>query len=401
MALNTVSAALVPRASEDNSLAIAGIRLADVLVVFAIGAALLGGVPRGGYLVWGILTAWLAWTVLAALELGSDEFSLYRSLAEWQIAVYLVACWLVISALPHQQWSIWSLRTVRTQVVLVIIGAVWAAITGRAGADIATIACVVAMLALAVPRITSWERIAVMLAALVLVIISGQRAAILLSLLPILAATAFWLTKLSRAKLSAFLTTLLVGAAILAPLSLAVRLDRDLSRQVSEYIDRTFFREAKQLSIESRLVSWRVALSDLGESPVFGQGVGGTVIRYRDPGVDLSAVTNITHNTLLDFALRFGAPVGILITATLVVLVVSRIAESWKVNSYAMWICAWALGGLLAKGMVESVFFKPRLVPLLALLTAVLLIQNSRPAYTNGSPRSLAQRVREATPPAR
>lgn len=378
LALNTVSAALVPLAAEDDSLTFGGIRVADLFVIFAIAAALLKGIPRGGFFVWGIVATWTVWTMLAALKLGQSEFSLYRNLAEWQLPVYLVAAWLVVNSLPGDRWRTWSRRTVRTQIALIIVASGWTAINGRAGADIATISCVVAMLALAIPRITPKERTAVVLAAVFLVFVSAQRAAILLSLLPLIAAAAIWYVKLNREKASILLTTFLLSSAVLIPFLLAAILDPDVNQKMTQYLHSTFFREAKQLSLESRLVQWEIATSDLENSPILGQGVGGTTVSFRDPGVDHSAITNITHNSFLDFALRFGVPMGGLIIVMLLVLVASRMVAAWKYGYYSLWMCAWAVMGLLAKGMVESVFFKPRLVPLLAVLIAVLLLQRAR-----------------------
>lgn len=378
LALNTVSAAIVPLASEDNSLTIGEIRIADILVVVAIAFALPKGIPYGGMFVWGIVSIWAIWTMLAGLGIGPGDFSLYRCLAEWQVPVYLVATWLVLHSLLENRWSVWSRRTVRTQTALIAIASGWAAINGQAGADLATIGCTVAMLALATPRIEATERVLAILAALLLVTVAAQRAAILLSLVPLLVAVGIWTLKPNREKASNLLTTFFIVVSVLTPALLAIALDQGLYQRITQYVHHTFFREAKQLATESRLAQWHVALSDLQESPIFGQGIGGTVIRFRDPGIDRSAIQNITHNSLLDVTLRFGVPIGGLIIVMVAVLVAGRMVDAWKHGSFTLWICAWAVAGLLAKGMVESILFKPRLVPVLAVLVAILLFQRSR-----------------------
>ena len=388
-ALNTISAILVPRASQDDSLSLAGVRVADLLVVVAIVSALLSGVPRGGYLIWGTVSVWIGWTALAALGVTSEEFSLYRGLAEWQFAVYLVACWLVFNLLSISQQHAWSRKAVRAHVALLVLGCIWCAVQGSAGADFATIGCVIAMFTLAIREISTWERLAAIIPAVTVVAISGQRAAILLSLIPVFAAIGLWIFKLGTKRISQWLTGLVIVLLVSLPSALAVRLDASFRQDVADYISRTFFREAKQLSVESRYVQWSVAWADLSESPILGQGVGGTVLRYLDPGVDLAARTNITHNSALDFGLRFGSPIGFLLIASFVVLVATRVTWAWRSRDYGLWICAWALGALLAKGMVESVFFKPRLIPALAILVCVLLLWPNK----GGSRRQIDRRA--------
>lgn len=381
LVLNTASAGLVPLAAEDNSLTFGGIRLADVLVATAVLFAALKGVPGGGLIPFGAIGIWTAWTLLTVL--GSGAFSLYRLLSEWQMPVYLLASWLVISSLGTGRWHVWLKRAIRAQTSVVVAAAVWAMITQQAGADIATIGCVVAMMAVASSVVSPIERLLAVIAAVVLIGISAQRATFLLLLLLTIAG-AVWSLKWNREQASRLVTMSVVGASMLVPGLLALSLASGAYEKVPQYIEYAFFRQAKQLSVDSRLAQWRIALNDIQDSPLVGHGVGGTVVEFRDPGVDRSTLNNITHNIALDLLLRFGVPVGCLILVTLVLIVMGRMVAAWNYGSFALWMCAWSVVGLLAKGMVESIFFKPRLVPLLAVLIAVLIVHRHwAPAHSS------------------
>ncbi|MEW5811285.1 MAG: O-antigen ligase family protein [Actinomycetota bacterium] len=320
--------------------------------------------------------------MVAYVGWGATQLETLRAIAEWQFPVYLVATWSVLNSIPDEKLLLWARRTLRSQEILIVIAAVWSILHGRAGADIATIAFVIAMLAIAMPSITPTERALSFLAATTLIIYSGQRAAIVMALLPLLIGFGLWFFKLKRERTSAILTVGVVATAVAVPSLMGVMLDSDASEKLNAYVDHTFFRQAKQLSVESRFVQWQVAVSDILDRPFLEQGVGGTVVNYRDPGIGSSALSNVTHNTLLDLTLRFGVVIGLLLVIILIWLIVNRMVFAWRISSLALWICSWTVAGLLAKGMVESILFKPRLVPVLALLVGVLYFQRVYSAST-------------------
>ena len=126
----------------------------------------------------------------------------------------------------------------------------------------------------------------------------------------------------------------------------------------------------RQGSIQSRFNQWQVAGQEITEAPFLGHGLGAEIAYYEvaERGfVD----SDITHNVALDLLLRTGI-VGLALAASAVTVVWWRGVLTWRWHPdnrvAALAIAAVILSaGLLAKGMVESIFEKHRLALLLGI----------------------------------
>lgn len=127
----------------------------------------------------------------------------------------------------------------------------------------------------------------------------------------------------------------------------------------------------RQGSIDSRYNQWKVAQEKILEHPVLGEGLGVTAIHYS-VGQKSLVESDLTHNIVLDLLRRTGA-VGLLLAAASLLMLWAQAVGVWRRHLddqvAALAIGAVALtGGLLMKGMVESIFEKNRLAVLLGLL---------------------------------
>lgn len=124
----------------------------------------------------------------------------------------------------------------------------------------------------------------------------------------------------------------------------------------------------RQGSIESRYNQWSVVWDEIKREPLLGEGLGGTFVHYEE-GKKEFVEGDIAHNIGLDLLRRTGF-VGLLLGAAGVLIVCGDALRVWhrhpdnRIASLAA--AAFALtAGLVAKGMVESIFEKYRVAVLL------------------------------------
>ncbi len=147
----------------------------------------------------------------------------------------------------------------------------------------------------------------------------------------------------------------------------------------------TFTAVGKQESAQARVVLWAEAEKFIAEKPVLGWGQGQWVVIPASRTTPAEATP--THNIALDLMLRDGL-VGLLLFVIAFLLVVRDGLRVWRVHRdprvAAMALgCAAALIGLVAKGMVESVFDQVRLSTMFGfLLGGVACAINSTIAAT-------------------
>jgi O-antigen ligase len=116
------------------------------------------------------------------------------------------------------------------------------------------------------------------------------------------------------------------------------------------------------------------------------------------------AQSKLTHNILLDLALRTGV-VGLILFVVAVALTFRDGVRTWlrqsddRIAALAL-ACTAALAALLAKGMVESLFEKYRLAVFLGLLVGVM-ISGALATRSEGAaePASSRRRGRRASDP--
>lgn len=395
--------------------------LTPLLAVVALVARLLvhrrDGVLRAPGALWGLLLLWTAAS-------GYRGVAADASVAEVQNQLLLVPHLAVLGALaattPVDQlvgrWGVPLLAGVTAPVALVNIlldaagvelsldlrlFEVYAA--GGMGADAATvyasIGAVAAALALTAPpgRRRGLLGVSVLLAA---PLFGSQRAA-WLGLAAVVAVLAAGVVLQGRSRafrlyggevVAAVLVLSTVGSGVVLLSTLSD--GPGLEQAVTEQVDRTFASTAKQQSAESRRNQWGTAADLIGQSPVVGHGLGVT-FTYFEVGPDELRRSAITHNTVLDVAVRTGlVGVVLLLSAAAATTAdgVRTAASRGAVPARAVALGALALlAGLAAKGMVESVFEKHRL----ALLIGVGIGLVAAAARDAGADGEAARRQRD------
>lgn len=253
---------------------------------------------------------------------------------------------------------------------------------GSMGADAATVFASVGLLsgALAMSRPVG-ERAGLLPAAVLLAapLVAQQRAGVLglgvglavVALGVLLQGRARALRLLSGEVVLGLLVASALGAAALAGATLAGA-QPGLPSALADSINGT----AKQQSGQSRLNQWSEATDVIQTAPVQGLGLG-TSYRYFEVGPDELRESEITHNVLLDVTMRSGL-IGL---ALLLAAVVASTLDAWRTTRTgpvparrALALGALAvLAGLLAKGVVESVFEKHRLAVLVGVAVGLCL----------------------------
>jgi O-antigen ligase len=253
---------------------------------------------------------------------------------------------------------------------------------GSVGADAASIFVAFGTLALTLAAFRKDERLRLFAAAGALLTapaLAGQRAAILglgvsVGVLLIgLVAT----TRRLRATPTEFALLFVMGLGLATlPAATALALGSPDARLLfAGTVEKTFTSTAKQQSAESRVNQWRKAGELIEERPVTGWGLGKTYTHY-DPGHREFFTTNYTHNVIGDLLLRTGAiGVALFLIAMLLASLDGWLAWRRQTDDLAAALALASLAiiaGLLARGMVESLFEKFRLATLLGITLGII-----------------------------
>jgi O-Antigen ligase len=133
---------------------------------------------------------------------------------------------------------------------------------------------------------------------------------------------------------------------------------------------------SRQGSIQSRFNQWDVVLDQIRERPLAGEGLGGTFVSYSE-GEDAFVQGDISHNIVLDLLRRTGV-VGLVLGVCALLAVWAQAVGVWRFHRNNQVACL-AVGtiavtaGLLAKGMVESIFEKDRLAVFLGVVLGIAI----------------------------
>jgi O-antigen ligase len=271
--------------------------------------------------------------------------------------------------------------------------------TGELSTDAATmfVALGVIALALAVNSPVPRQRAGLMIAAAPLLastIGSAQRAAFLelgvaMALLVLMIMVSSRPLRTTATEIG--LAVMIVAALVLAPLVVSTArgaetgtapFEREIAASVSGPVE--------QQTTEGRLYQWRAATGLIEERPLFGWGLG-LEYEYFDPGFAEFFTVDITHNIVFDLLLRTGV-VGLLLFLAAMGTSAYRGLRAWfrerdgLLAALAMGTVA-ALGGVLAKGLAESLFEKYRVAVALALLIGILISVASAFEAESGGPR--------------
>ncbi len=143
----------------------------------------------------------------------------------------------------------------------------------------------------------------------------------------------------------------------------------------------------RQGSIQSRYNQWQIARQEIVEAPFLGHGLG-VEVSYYEVAEGGAVTSDITHNIVLDLLLRTGL-VGVALAASAVLVVWWRGILTWRWHPDNR-VAAWAIAavtlsaGLLAKGLVESIFEKHRLALLLGVVIGLAISAATSGPATQG-----------------
>jgi O-antigen ligase len=253
---------------------------------------------------------------------------------------------------------------------------------GSVGADAASVFVALGTLALALAAFRPEQRLRLFAAAGALLTapaVAGQRAAILGLAVSIGVLLIGLVATTRRLKATptefALLFVMGVGLATLPPAAALAMGSPDARLLFAGSVEKTFTSQAKQQSEESRVNQWRKAGQLIEERPVTGWGLGKTYTHY-DPGHREFFTTNFTHNVIGDLLLRTGA-IGVVLFLIAMLLASLDGWLAWRRQTddlaAALALASLAIiAGLLARGMVESLFEKFRLASLLGITLGII-----------------------------
>lgn len=246
---------------------------------------------------------------------------------------------------------------------------------GTMGADAATLFASIGVLLTAVELSAPVVRRRGLAAAVVLCVapvVSDQRAALIAVVTSVLVGAAcVWRAGNSRVVTVRVADLRLATVALIAAAAIVVLVAQLTTGQlpgaaIADEIDST----AKLQSARSRLNQWHAAWALFHDHPWLGHGLGFQYVHFEE-GFQEFWVQDITHNVVLDLALRTGT-IG---ATAFLMAIAATLAVGWRslprVEPRAAAVQAAVLGalvGLLSRGMVESILEKHRLAVLLGIL---------------------------------
>ena len=261
------------------------------------------------------------------------------------------------------------------------------ATVGQISPDAATLLSVIAIAALLLEAARRRRRAIYGIAAVPLLLspfLATQRAAVLglvVTLLVLLVA-AFgrtWSRRIRCTPTEAALLVAIILVPVLTTIGLRAALQTDAEAEIIPYsgvLTDTFTAERKDQSAQTRENLWRTGLDDARAYPITGWGLGKTysVERAAQPGVFLEG--GGYHNVFVDLYVRRGL-VGVALFVEAMACSLWDALRTWRRHhdrriAVFAGACGAALAGLLAKGMVESVFEKFRLATLMGLLIGAI-----------------------------
>lgn len=377
-------------------------RLPELLIVAALGARLIArGLPRRvepKLLWWAAFCTWYATAGLFGLLLGH---SLELVLFEVKAVIYVGGGLLLAAGVPAVDYL--ASRAFRRLVGWSAAGAVAILLTdqlgvrveahvpvvplqrfGEMGTDAGTVLATLGLIAFALSAVTRRHAALLLVAAPLLAapLVTRQRAGLLALGLGVLVLAAGWISH-GRRRFELTPTELaMVGMAmlflLLAPVvgTAAARPEEPPpANPFAEEIRTAFTSPAKAQSAQSRRYQWIEGRRMVGDHPVMGNGLG-TEYWVFEVGPDEFWRLNMTHNVLLDVAVRSGL-VGLLL---LLVAVGTSLLDGLRsflrhpdprVAALGL-ACAGGIVGLIGRGLVESIFEKYLIATTLGLLLGVL-----------------------------
>ncbi|MGQ0434747.1 MAG: O-antigen ligase family protein [Microthrixaceae bacterium] len=256
---------------------------------------------------------------------------------------------------------------------------------GRLSPDASTILSIIAVVALMLEGARRQRRLLFSIAAVPLLltpVVATQRAAVLGvvatgAVLMIASVGRTWSRRLRATPTEAVILLCVVLVPVLATITYKAAFSTATRTEVvplAEVVNDTFLSTRKAQSAETRQNLWREGISQIREYPTMGWGLGKTYTVDTAAGGELE--DGGFHNILIDLLVRRGV-VGALLFLTAIALTLRDALAVWRHHldrhvAVFCGACGAALVGLLAKGMVESLFEKFRLATLFGLLLGAI-----------------------------
>jgi O-antigen ligase len=373
-------------------------RIFDVLIPLALAARLAVRRPPRSLpitlLLWGAFIAWLACAGVIGLVEGSPP-----AIVAFQAKAILYLGLMALALdVPPDGWL--APRRLRFLIGLASFAAAALIATDQAsvmvsldlpllplsgfgpvGSDAATIFAGLGVIALVLGVCSASGRTSLLIASGPLLLapaVADQRAALLGLLVSLVAVAAFaplaW-RHLRATGTEVTLAVVAVAAVLVIPTVATAALGSASARvPFAETLQETFRSRGKQLSGQERVNQWDEARALVSERPVLGWGLG-KQYHYYSPGFFEFKETDLTHNILGDLMLRTGV-VGVLLFLAAAFASLGDALATWRrsldprVAALGL-ACFGALAGLIAKGMVESLFEKYRLAIFMGLLVGM------------------------------
>lgn len=267
---------------------------------------------------------------------------------------------------------------------------------GRFGSDLASIFAGMGIACLAVALCSERRRGGLLLVSAPLLLCPfavGQRAALLALAVSLVAVALLlplaWRRLRTTPSEMAVVAAVALAAVMVPVLAPALGESRSGSLPFEEPVRMAFTSREKQLSGDDRLNQWNKARSVIAQRPVFGWGLGATYVSW-DPGFFRFRENFLTHNIVGDLLFRTGL-VGALLFGLATLLAVGAGVRGWLLEPDRL-VAALALGctaaaaGILAKGLVESIFEKYRLAIFLAMLLGFAIAAGAKPPAPSRPP---------------
>lgn len=381
------------------------LRLPELMIPLALAARLVvRGMPRRigtTAIAWTAFVAWVALGLpIGVLMHNSFDEGYFQAKA----VIYLGGGFALVSGIPAARLA-HSLAPRRLLLVLGIVAGLSApsaladsslalslpglpgATLGQISPDAATILSVIAVTALLLEAARRRRRLIYGIAAVPLLLspfLATQRAAVLgivatAGALLVASLGRTWSRRIRCTPTEVGLLIAIILVPVLATISVRAAFQTDASTALVPYssvLADTFTAQRKAQSAETRENLWQTGLDDGAEYPITGWGLGKTysVERAAQPGVYLEG--GGYHNVLVDLYVRRGL-VGVALFVEAVGCSLWDAIRTWRRHpdrriAVFCAACGAALVGLLAKGMVESVFEKFRLATLMGLLIGAI-----------------------------
>jgi O-antigen ligase len=228
-------------------------------------------------------------------------------------------------------------------------------------------------------------------------VLSNQRAAILgiaASVMTLAVLAALRQDRITLTGAQAMIAVGIAAAALVLPtFSTAALGSPDPTIPLAGAYEETFGGAGNERTTRDRYNQWSNARDLIEQKPLFGWGLG-KVYTYYDEGIRALKTTHLTHNIGLDLLVRTGV-VGLVFFLGALSLSVAGGVRAWREHgderiAALAAACVAVVVGLVAKGMVESIFEKYRLALFLGLSLGMLL---SAAAALERSPRTAVTAV--------